>query len=246
MAEWTDQMGAVPQEAAPDAAATPEGASATPEVSADPNEGLKAQMHMMQNQMQAMQSMYQNQMQMMQANSGAQRQVAPQAPPPIIVPPSLNKLDEDDPYRQAMVGLAQNSQDDVATLKSQLEQMQKQVYDMNVSMSRQGVQEQVDRAIEKHKVPEMMAHDVRTTAYAYLASAPPGQQVSVDAMVNRFMQSLGQYAESARTTWAEEASKPRPMTAIASSPGVPSEQPKNFDEAKERSLAMMRAMFATR
>ena len=100
------------------------------------------------------------------------------------------------------------------------------------------------KALEKHKVPSELADKVRTVAYAAMSQGGAnGQGVpSADTLVGDFMQSLGQYATEARKKWADEAKKPKPISVAANTAGIPDEKPKNWEEAKARSIALMQAM----
>ena len=61
-------------------------------------------------------------------------------------------------------------------------------------------------------------------------------------MVAKFMQNLGHWATEARKEWAAEANKPKPVSIAAGMAGVPDQAPQTMAEAKERSLAIMKAM----
>lgn len=226
----TDSASASAMEGTPPAPPTGD----SPEVAA-----LKAELGGMQTQVSALRQLYMQQQQQMQY---AAAPASPQEPPPVELPPELQRMDEDDPYASQFKAVLEASQRGNTSMQGQIGQLQQAINQISMNSARQSVQQQVDSAISRFKVPESMAQDVRTTAYAYMASTPQGQQVSADHLVQNFMQNLGRYADQARKQWSDEAKKPKPLSVLSSSPGVPQEQPKNFNEAKERSLAMMRSM----
>ena len=203
---------------------------------------MQASMRHMQNQMQAMQNMVSQQMQAMQAMTAAQHQAqAPQSQPQR---PMIPGLDEDDPYFEQFNAVAGVQQQQTTQLQEQVKQLQQSLHNLNMSHSRQNVQNQVESALAKHQVPQELADDVKTTVYAYMASSPNNQISSADHLVGQFMQNLGKYSEVARKKWADEAKKPKPLSVVSATAGIPEDKPGTWDEAKSRSLAMMQAMMS--
>lgn len=255
MSEWADSAadsadvsqvmtGADDSSPFPDAGAdtTAVDTGATPQVA-----GLQAQLGQMQAQMQAMQQMHSQQMQgiygAMRTNP-AQQPPAPPPSPSYKDIPALAGLDEDDPYFDQFRSMADHFGNQSASIESENASLRQQLQEVTLSQSRSSVQGQVDGALEKHKVPSEMSDDIRATVYAYMSSAPQGQSVSADAIVARYMQNLGKFAEVARTKWANEAKKPKPFNVTTASAGIQEGTPKTWDEARERSQAMMKAMLA--
>ena len=244
MSEWPESV-SQPAEAEQSALAESDVASGNPQQSADAQiAGMSASMQQMQTQIQAMQQMQLRQMQQMQAAMHAGQQQFQQQQPPTAALPQNFKIDEDDPYFEQFSALASQSQGDVGALQNEVSQLKNQLHHMTMNVSRQNVQAQVDGALSQHQVPEELANDVRTTVYAYMAATPANQQVSADHLVGQFMQNLGRYQEVARKQWAAEAKKPKPFSTVATQAGIPDEAPKSWDEAKERSLAFMKAITA--
>ncbi len=211
--------------------------------------GLEANVRHLTNQMQAMQSMHQQQMQAMNSMYSAMQQPSahPLAPPSAAkapMSPVLSRLEEDDPYFEQFQGIYSEATQKNEQLQNQVQQLQQSIQQLNMAQSRQTVQSSVENAMEKHQVPEELANDFRTVAYAYMASAQPGQSVDADHLVNQMMQNLGKYAEVARKKWVEEASKPKPLSVVSSQAGISDEPPGSWEEAKERSMAMVKAMMA--
>ena len=188
--------------------------NATPNASVESASALEANVRHLTTQMQAMQSMHQAQMQQVQGlyNAMQQRQAHPLAPPQEVaqtqVNPALMRLDEDDPYFEQFQGIYQDANQQNEVLRNQVNHMQQSIQNLTMQQSRSTVQTSVEGAIEKHQVPAELANDFKTVAYAYMASAQPGQQVNAEHLVGQMMQNLGKYAEVARKKWAEEASKP--------------------------------------
>lgn len=213
----------------------------------DANAAAMQQINAMRGELAAMQQMQAQSMQQMNAAIGAIQsgwQATPAPPQPVhepVLPQSIAKLDEDDPYYEQFKQLAQGSSQRESELQKTVGELREQINNMNLSMSRQSVQQQVTQVMKKHQVPEELAEQIRTTAYAYLASAPQGQ-ANLDGVVNSFMQSLGKYQEVARKKWADEARKPKPLSVVASQAGVSNEPPSSWEDAKARSLEMVEAM----
>jgi len=210
--------------------------------------GLQAQLQAMQQQVQAMQSMQQQSMQNMMAMANQQRAQAnpswdatPASPP---TPAFLQNMDPDDPYYQQFQQLAKEYGGDKDALKQQVTMLSHALQNIQMQNSRSHVENSVTSALEKHKVPDELADKVRTMAYAAMVEGGNnGQGVpAADALVGDFMQSLGQYAQVARKKWTEDAKKPKPISVAASTAGIPDEKPKNWEEAKARSIAIMQAM----
>lgn len=230
----------------PDVAAAPDMANGqTSEVA-----GLQAQLQAMQQQVQAMQSMQQQSMQNMMAMMNQQRaQGNPSwdgtpASSPTPVPAFLQNMDPDDPYYQQFQQLAKEYGGDKDALKQQVSMLSNALQNIQMQNSRSHVENSVTKALEKHKVPEELADKVRTMAYAAMVEGGNnGQGVpAADALVGDFMQSLGAYAQVARKKWADEAKKPKPISVAANTAGIPDEKPKNWEEAKAQSIALMQAM----
>tara|TARA_R100001086_G_scaffold51514_2_gene22948 strand:- start:7791 stop:8498 length:708 start_codon:yes stop_codon:yes gene_type:complete len=229
------------QNNAPDVSADASVASNSPDVAA-----MQAQMEQMQQQVQAMQSMHQQSMQNMMSVMSQQRQqphwdATPTSPP---TPNFLQGLDEDDPYFQNFKALAQEYGGENQSLKSQVKMLSETLSNIQFQNSKSDIENRVTKALEKHKVPEELADKVRTVAYAAMAQGGNnGQNIpEADALVGDFMQSLGKYAEVARKKWTEEAKKPKPISVAANTAGIPDDKPKDWDEAKARSIALMQAM----
>lgn len=231
------------QNNAPDVSAVePEASGNAPNVAA-----LQAQLEQMQQQFQAMQSMQQQSMQNMMAmmNQGRSQHpswdATPTSPP---TPAFLQGMDEDDPYYQQFKALASEYGAEKNGLKQQVTMLSNALQNIQLENSKSHIENSVTKAMEKHKVPEELADKVRTVAYAAMAQGGNnGQGVpSADALVSDFMQSLGQYAQVARKKWADEAKKPKPISTVAETAGIPDEKPKNWEEAKARSIALMQAM----
>jgi len=226
--------------------------TATPEVApqAAPDQSqvgdvaaLQAQVRDLTNNMQAMHNMYSQQLGNMQS-AVASRPSAPPPPAQPQLPQFLDRMDEDDPYYDAFKDIASGASTENAALRRQVSELTQHVNHMNMNMSQRSVQEQVDQAISSHGVPEALAHDVRTTAYAYMTQTPNGQQVSVDALVGNFMKNLKVYSDSHYKERTEEARKPKPISALTSAAGIPQETPRTFGEASEQGLALIKAMMA--
>jgi len=256
MSEWADSTASVSDASqavtGADSSAAPSEVSDAPvsgvEAPSAPDvAGLQAQLGQMQAQMQAMQQMHSQQMQglygAMRANPAQQPPEPPPSPSYKDIP-ALAGLDEDDPYFDQFRSMADHFGTQSASLESENASLRQQVQDLTLSQSRASVQGQVDGALDKHQVPTEMADDIRATVYAYMASAPQGQNVSADAIVARYMQNLGKFAEVARTKWANEANKPKPFNVTTASAGIQEGSPKTWDEARARSQAMMQAMLA--
>lgn len=245
MSEWTtpEETGAV--EAIETVESAPAEESVVAETMAPSAEvsGLQASVRHMQTQMQAMQNMVSQQMHAMQSMTAAQQQ-ASQAPQPQPTRPMIPGLDEDDPYFEQFSAVAGVQQNQAAQLQEQVKTLQQSLHNLNMSHSRQSVQNQVESALSKHHVPQELADDVKTTVYAYIASSPANQVASADHLVGQFMQNLGKYSEVARKKWAEEAKKPKPLSVVSATAGIPDDKPGTWDEAKSRSLAMMQAMMS--
>lgn len=219
-----------------------EGADA-PEVEATTAESsaLSAQLSALQNQMHAMQQAHQSQLQTIYgAMANGQQVQQPVENEPVV--PNIPGLDEDDPYYDQFSSVMKTQVGRNNELQGQVAELQAQLSNMTVSLNQKNVQSQVEAALEKHRVPQSLADDVRTVAYAYMASAPKGQHVSAESMVAQFMQNLGHYATEARKEWSEEAKRPKPISIAANMAGIPDEEPSNMEEAKARSLAIMKAM----
>ena len=203
---------------------------------------LQAQVRDLTNSMQAMHNMYSQQLGNMQSALSSRQQPAAQQKPQL--PQFLERMDQDDPYYDAFKEVASGTSQENAALRRQVSDLMQQVNHMNMNMSQRSVQEQVDQAIQQHGVPEALAHDVRTTAYAYMTQTPNGQQVSVDALVGNFMKNLKVYSDTYYKERTEEARKPKPISAITSAAGIPQETPRTFGEASEQGLALIKAMMA--
>ena len=241
MSDWAENMGQ--GSAVPTAAVDGEGTAApVAETNVETGDAaaLRSQMDSMKNEMQAMRQMHQQQLSGIY--SSMQQHTAPpvaQEPTPM---PQIPGIEKDDPYYDQLAHIAQSSSSEAAGLRDQVGALQEQLNNMNMSMSRQNVQSQIESSFDKHAVPQGMAQDIRNVVYAAMATAPAGQMPSADAIVGRFMQGLGAFKEDAIKQHAVEASKPRPLNVVAKTAGIPDEAPKTMEEAKERSLAMMKAM----
>ena len=201
---------------------------------------MQAQLQAVQNQMAAMQQTHQTQLHSiysaMAGNQPAQQQ-APAAPPM----PEIPGIDKEDPYYDQFSQIFNSQVTKNSEMQTELQGLRQQLDNMTLSMSRQNVHRQVEEAIEHHRVPESLAQDVRTVAYAHMASSPNGN-MDANGFVRGFMQNLGVYANDARKQWADEAKRPKPLGVAITSAGVSDEPPKTMEEAKARSLAIMKAM----
>lgn len=239
MSDWAENAGSgsavpTPQVDAGDAEAPAE------KVDTGDTAAIRSQLDSMKNDMQAMRQMHQQQLSGIY--SSMQAHAAPAVAPELPPMPAIPGIEKDDPYYDQLAHIAQSSSSDTADLRNQVGALQEQLNNMNMSMSRQSVQTQIDSSFDKHAVPQSMAQDIRNVVYAAMATAPPGQMPAADAIVGRFMQGLGVFREDAIKQHAVEASKPRPLSVVAKTAGIPDEAPKTMEEAKERSLAMMKAM----
>ena len=224
---------------------TAESSDAPSTASADESVNVVGQLADMQASMRAMQESHQAQMNaMMQTfasavgNGQANDAPAPAAAPPISFP-ELEGLDEDEPLAGPLKGIAERMAEQQAQMNNALSQLAGQVQDMNLSRTRDSLSAQVDKAIGAHRVPDSLQDMVRTTVYAYMSRG--GDQADPNALVKDFMQAVGQHDESRKKSWAAEARRPRPLSAVGSAPGVPFDKPKTWEEAKQASLAMLRA-----
>ena len=242
MSDWADGGAEAPQE-------NVEIESQSDVLATGDNAALRAQIDGLQNEMRAMQqynTQFQSNMMGAMQQQNPSHPLAPPQPQP-LTPGYDVEIDKDDPYYdqfKQVVNAHQSTLKESTELKQRLSQMEQQLNQVNMTQSRQNIQGQVDAALEKHRVPSSLSNDVKTTVYAYMASTPPGQQIQADHIVSQFMQNLGLYAENARKAWAEEAKKPKPLSVVASNAGISEDTPRDFDEAKERSLAMMQAMLS--
>lgn len=209
-----------------------------PDTSGADMSALTAQITAMQTQMQAMQQSHQGQMQAIYGAMGSGQQ----APAPAPAKPVIAGIDEDDPYYDQFSSVMQTQIERNNSLQGQVAELKGHLQNMTLSLNQQNVEQQVNSALERHNVPQSLAEDIKTVAYAYMASAPQGQHVSADSMVAKFMQNLGHWATEARKEWSAEANKPRPVSIAAGMAGVPDQAPQTMAEAKERSLAIMKAM----
>ena len=236
MAEWAEDIGGENQ--------IDGGAEETPApVSAEGVDAaqLQAQLQAVQNQMTAMQQTHQTQLHSIYSAMSGNQQAQPQAaaPPP---PPESPGIDKDAPYYDQFSQICSTQVSKNGELQTELQGLRHQLDNMTLSMSRQNVHRQVEEALERNRVPESLAQDVRTVAYAHMASSPSGGSVDANGFVRGFMQNLGIYATDARKQWAEEAKRPKPLGVAITSAGVSDEPPKTMEEAKARSLAIMKAM----
>lgn len=235
MAEWADNVSEeTPVEGG--AEETPAPAEAAGVDAAQ----LQAQLQAVQNQMSAMQQTHQTQLHSiysaMAGNQPAQQQA--QAATPM---PEIPGIDKEDPYYDQFSQIFNTQVTKSGEMQTELQGLRQQLDNMTLSMSRQNVHRQVEEAIEHNRVPESLAQDVRTVAYAHMASSPNGG-VDANGFIRSFMQNLGVYATDARKQWAEEAKRPKPLGVAITSAGVSDEPPKTMEEAKARSLAIMKAM----
>tara|TARA_R110002110_G_scaffold58485_1_gene166155 strand:- start:1153 stop:1857 length:705 start_codon:yes stop_codon:yes gene_type:complete len=206
--------------------------------------GLEATVEGLRGQVQAMQEMHGRSMQNMMAAMNNARHPLDATPATPPVPDLVRGMDPDDPYYEQFKELANQVGSGNGQVNSQVQRLQQQLYQMQLANSRSNIESSVSQALESHKVPTELADKVRTIAYAAMAeSGNNGHGVpSADSLVSEFMQSLGTYAEKARVDWAKEAKRPKPISMAAASAGIPDEKPKSWEEAKERSIALMQAM----
>jgi hypothetical protein len=228
-----------------DPAASDIGSTPEAEVSSD-GANVAGQIADMQSQMKSMQESHQTQMNaMMQTMASALRgsgqpsdAPAPMVAPPITVP-ELDGLDDDEPLAAPLRGVAQRMAEQQAHMNQAIAQLASQMQEMNLSRTRDSLSGQVDAALGSHGVPKSLQDMVRTTVYAYMARG--GETADANALVKDFMQAVGQHDETQKKSWAEEARRPRPLGSIGTAPGVQFDKPKSWEEAKQASLAMLRA-----
>ena len=219
------------------------GQTETPSISA-----LQSQLTQAQAMMQQQQQAHQVQMnQMMESigamvrGQGAAQTMQPAAPPQPVLPPGFENLDMDDPYVKPLAALAQHMATQNAELTHTVKSLRSQVDDQLMESHRRDLNSNVETAMNKHKVPEELKDLARTTVFALMHTSD-GKNIDADTMVRNYMQQVGKYTDGAFKRRAEEAKKPRSIASVIKSAGVPNETPKTGDDAKEASLAFIKAM----